>query len=77
MTTLSRKNATLPSRPPYIINYKNVALLRRYIGTKGQIIPRSSTNLSAKENRSISKAIRRARSAGLLPYTLPMPFLRT
>jgi ribosomal protein L20/ribosomal protein S18 len=67
------KKTTLPFTPQYTIHYKNVTLLRRYIGTQGQILPRSSTSLSAKENRHISKAIRRARRIGLLPYVLPIP----
>ena len=73
MAVSSRKKATLPSTPQYSIKYKNIALLRRYIGTKGQIIPRIVTGLTAKENRRMSKAIRRARSEGFLPYVLPIP----
>jgi small subunit ribosomal protein S18 len=52
----------------YTINYKNVNLLRLYIGTTGKILPRRVTGLTAKEHRSIVKAIRRARSVGTIPF---------
>ena len=67
------KKTTLPFIFQYNIKYKNIILLRRYIGIKRQIIPRIVTNLTAKENRCMSKAIRQARSKGFLPYVLPIP----
>ena len=64
----SIKKSSLPSTLPYTINYKNVHLLRRYIGITGKILPRYTTKLTAKEHRSIAKAIRQARRIGLLPF---------
>jgi ribosomal protein S18 len=64
----SIKKHSLPSTLPYTINYKNVHLLRRYIGITGKILPRYTTKLTAKEHRSIAKAIRQARRIGLLPF---------
>jgi ribosomal protein S18 len=58
----------LPSTLPYTINYKNIYLLRRYLGITGKILPRQRTKLTAKEHRSIAKAIRQARRIGLLPF---------
>jgi large subunit ribosomal protein L20 len=52
----------------FIINYKNVGLLRRFIGTTGKIIPRRITKLPAPEHRAIAKAIRQARRVGFLPF---------
>jgi small subunit ribosomal protein S18 len=52
----------------FIINYKNVGLLRRYIGITGKILPRRITKLKTKEHRIIAKAIRQARRVGLLPF---------
>jgi ribosomal protein S18 len=53
---------------PYTISYKNVTLLRHYIGFTGKILPRRTTKLNAKEHRAIAKAIRQARRIGLLPF---------
>jgi len=58
----------LPRSLPYTINYKNIYLLRRHISLTGKIIPRHITKLTAKEHRSMAKAIRQARRVGLLPF---------
>jgi ribosomal protein S18 len=62
------KKSFLPNTLPFTINYKNVYLLRRYLGITGKILPRHTTKLTAKEHRSIAKAIRQARRMGLLPF---------
>ena len=49
------------------IDYKNVVLLRKFITAQGKILPRKSSGLNAKQQRSISKAIKNARIIGLLP----------
>ena len=63
-----RKNKTLPITRQYVINYKNVSLLRRYIGVTGKIFPRRITKLTSKEHREMAKAIRQARRFRLLPF---------
>jgi small subunit ribosomal protein S18 len=62
------KKNFLPQIASYTISYKNVNLLRQYIGVTGKIIPRRFTKLTNKEHRSIARAIRRSRSVGLLPF---------
>jgi ribosomal protein S18 len=52
----------------FFIDYKNVNLLRRYIGITGKILPRRITKLTAREHRLVAKSIRRARRVGLLPF---------
>jgi small subunit ribosomal protein S18 len=52
----------------FFIDYKNVNLLRRYIGITGKILPRRVTKLTASEHRRVAKAIRQARRVGLLPF---------
>ncbi len=50
------------------IDYKNVALLRRFVSERGKILPRRTTGTSAKYQRMLTTAIKRAREIALLPY---------
>ncbi|ORX99591.1 ribosomal protein S18 [Basidiobolus meristosporus CBS 931.73] len=49
--------------------YKNTTLLSNYVSQMGRILPRTATGLSAKSQRKVGKAIRRARAMGLMPVT--------
>lgn len=51
------------------IDYKDVALLKNYITESGKIVPSRITGTSAKYQRQLSTAIKRARFLALLPYT--------
>ena len=50
------------------IDYKDVKLLQRYVSERGKIVPSRITAVSAKKQRELAKAIKRARHLGLLPY---------
>ena len=50
------------------IDYKDVELLKRFVSANGKIIPRRVTGTSAKYQRQLAVAIKRARQMGLLPY---------
>ena len=50
------------------IDYKDVALLKRFISERGKIFPRRATGTSAKNQRKLTVAIKRARVMGLLPF---------
>ena len=50
------------------IDYKDVKLLQRYTTEQGKIIPKRITGTSAKYQRQLSLAIKRARHMALLPY---------
>ena len=52
------------------IDYKDVRLLQRYISERGKIVPSRISAVSAKKQRKLAQAIRRARFLGLLPYVL-------
>ncbi len=51
------------------IDYKDVELLRQFISERGKILPRRFTRLSAKQQREITRAIKRARNMALLPFS--------
>lgn len=50
------------------IDYKDVNLLRRYVSERGKIMPSRITAVSAKKQRELKQAIKRARFLALLPY---------
>ena len=52
------------------IDYKDVKLLQRYISERGKIVPARITAVSAKKQRELAKAIKRARFVALLPYAV-------
>lgn len=51
------------------IDYKDVELLKNYITETGKIIPSRITGTSAKYQRMLATAIKRARYLSLIPYT--------
>lgn len=51
------------------IDYKDTALLRKFISDRGKIRARRVTGVSVQEQRQIAKAIKNAREMALLPYT--------
>lgn len=50
------------------IDYKDVRLLTRFISERGKIVPSRITGVSAKKQRLLQQAIKRARFLALLPY---------
>jgi small subunit ribosomal protein S18 len=52
------------------IDYKDIKLLQRFVSERGKIVPSRITAVSAKKQRLLAQAIKRARFLGLLPYVL-------
>jgi small subunit ribosomal protein S18 len=52
------------------IDYKDVRLLSRFISERGKIVPSRITAVSAKKQRELARAVKRARYLGLLPYVI-------
>ena len=50
------------------IDYKDTELLKRFISERGKILPRRVRGTSAKNQRRLTIAIKRARIMGLLPF---------
>ena len=67
-----RRRKTCPFSGPNApkIDYKDVKLLQRFISERGKIVPSRITAVSAKKQRELAKAIKRARYLGLLPYVI-------
>lgn len=53
---------------PVFFDYKDVKTLQRYINAYGQIEPATKTGLSAKQQRQLTTAIKRARHLALMPF---------
>lgn len=52
------------------VDYKDVAVLRRFLTERGKILPSRQTGNSAKQQRMIARAIKRAREMALLPFVV-------
>ena len=59
---------TGPNAPK--IDFKDSKLLMRYVSERGKIVPSRITAVSAKKQRELAKAIKRARFLALLPYVV-------
>jgi small subunit ribosomal protein S18 len=51
------------------VDYKDTALLRKFISDRGKIRARRVTGVSAQQQRQIARAVKNAREMALLPYT--------
>jgi small subunit ribosomal protein S18 len=51
-----------------VIDYKDEKLLARFISERGKILPRRLSGVSARHQRQLQVAIKRARYLALLPY---------
>ena len=64
-----RKKFARLDAPGSEIDYKNLELLRQYIGETGKIVPSRITGTTARQQRQLALEVKRARVLGLLPYT--------
>ena len=66
--------AARPARSPAITRPRSTTrtsrLLGRYVSERGKIVPSRITAVSAKKQRELAQAIKRARFLGLLPYVV-------
>ena len=55
--------------PNRTVDYKDVAMLSRFVSERGKILARRFTGLSAYNQRKVAKAIKRAQNLGLMSFT--------
>lgn len=51
------------------VDYKDTKTLKRFLSEDGKILPRRRSGLSAKNQRRVTIAVKRARHLALLPFT--------
>lgn len=51
-----------------VLDHNDIEKLKRFISDRGKILPRRNTGVSAKKQRIVVNAIKRARNLGVLPY---------
>ena len=64
------KDSNLNLEDIYKINYKDTKFLSNFISEQGKILPRRLTGLNSKQQKRITKLIKRARIAALLPFVI-------
>ena len=65
-----RKTCPFSGDNAQTIDYKDVRLLQKYVSERGKIVPSRITAVSAKKQRELAKAIKRARNVALLPFVI-------
>jgi len=65
-----RKVSYLTINKIHHVDYKEINILRKFINEHGKILPSRQTGCTAKQQRMISRAIRRAREMALLPFVV-------
>ena len=65
-----RKTSPFATADAPKIDYKDVKLLQRFVSERGKIVPRRITAVTAKEQRELAQAVKRARLLALLPFVV-------
>jgi len=66
--TRKRKRCPFTTAGIKEIDYKDVDNLLKFVTERGKILPRRITGVSAKHQKQLSAAIKRARHVALLPF---------
>jgi small subunit ribosomal protein S18 len=67
--TAKKKRAVYKFSDGEAVDYKDIALLRKFMSDRGKIRSRRVTGLTPKRQREVAMAIKNAREMALLPYT--------
>ena len=68
MSVRQKKGDPLAELRIRVVDYKDEKLLSRFLTERGKILPRRLSGISARHQRQLSVAIKRARYLALLPY---------
>jgi small subunit ribosomal protein S18 len=63
-----RKTCPFSGAHPLIIDYKDVRMLSKFVSERGKMMPSRVSAVSAKRQRELATAIKRARFLALMPY---------
>jgi small subunit ribosomal protein S18 len=53
-----------------LLTYKDIKFLTNYLSEQGKILPRRVTGLTSKQQKKVTKLIKTARIAALLPFVI-------
>ena len=53
----------------FVLDYKNLYIMKKFVNDKGKILPRRTTGACSKHQRDITLAVKRARAIAILPYS--------
>ncbi len=62
------QNNILTQNDIRVVDYKDVDLLKNFLNPHGRVLDRRKSGLTAKQQRGVEEAVKRARFMGLLPY---------
>ena len=66
MAYFRKRQSPLPTSQ--VIDYKDVELLHKFVTERGKMLPRRITGLTARQQRALTTAVKRARLVALLPF---------
>ncbi len=66
MAYFRKRQSPLPKGQP--IDYKDIELLHKFVTERGKMLPRRITGLTARQQRALTIAVKRARLVALLPF---------
>ena len=64
-----KKQNPLKAAKITVVDYKDTALLRKFVSDRGKIRARRVTGVSVQEQRAIARAVKNAREVALLPFS--------
>ena len=69
MEKLEKKVCYFCAQNMNVIDYKDTEILRHFISAQAKIMPRKRSHLCATHQRRLARAIKQARTLGIMPYT--------